>query len=57
MPVEMIVNLPLLSLDEPFSHSKEIITHIFTEVKGFKDLFSIELLLVGGHIHHHRAFT
>ncbi len=53
----MIMNFALLSFDKPVANSEIVISHIFTQVEGFKDFLGIKVLLVTCDVHDHRALA
>ncbi len=57
MPMEVVMDFPLLALDEPPSLAVEVVSNIFTEVESLNDLLSIEVLFVRSYVDYHWAFT
>lgn len=57
MPVEVIMDLPLLALHEPVALSEIVIAHIFAQVECFNQLLSHKLLLVAADVNYHRALA
>ena len=53
MPVEVVLDLPLLSLDKPATLTEAVITNLLAEVGGLQELLEFESLLVSSDIHNH----